>query len=306
MIEVLSGSDLIAEIRSDISSADIYSDANYLTSFNSLNTLLGIKFMFSKTDYCILPVRVRSYGIFKLVSTPVMGKFTQILGTDDYSNRKKIIATNEILRFLKEKFHIVNIALKLDEHALPCVSWNKYHVENQISVTCKLEEIRGKLKLSKGTKAEIGRARKNGLFLRSGTFDELKHCIAATYGRQNRVLPKSIERYSLLLNSDIWSSSLNVVCHENSTPLAANLIVRHSGKSYYFLGGATSLGRQTGAQTFLLTETLFQEEKRSTIFDFEGSIKKSILMNFAQYSDAVTPIYRLYNQNAFFLMKVLN
>jgi lipid II:glycine glycyltransferase (peptidoglycan interpeptide bridge formation enzyme) len=158
------------------------------------------------------------------------------------------------------------------------------------------------------TKRNIQKASKNYTIESNNDFDKFLEINALTYQRQNIEQPIPLE---------IWQSVERVLSEKNQRHIffarntegsleAAIYVIFDISTAYYLAGGATEVGRSTGAMHGLLGHAIQEASKAGcTIFDFEGSMLRGVEPFFRGFGGELTPYFRVFKFANRFLAFVL-
>ena len=69
--------------------------------------------------------------------------------------------------------------------------------------------------------------------------------------------------------------------------------MRGGGTSYYLLGGVSSGFKDTGGRTLCLWHAICSEREHSSVFDFEGSMVRSIDRSFSRFGGEHVPYHSI-------------
>ena len=144
--------------------------------------------------------------------------------------------------------------------------------------------------LKKGTRADIRKAAEQLDVAATEDLDEVARLIAMTYRRQGLAPPPLAATIARILESSALRPHRELLLARDHAGRAHAfaLLARDARHSFYVAGGADPDLRSSGAQSLLLWRAIEQSFGRSTVFDFEGSMKLEIERSFRSFGAVQT------------------
>ncbi|NEZ45601.1 GNAT family N-acetyltransferase [Clostridium niameyense] len=214
---------------------------------------------------------------------------------------RQIEITEELINNLP-KFKMFNYNFNYNyTNFLPFI-WNDFNVN--VKYTYIIEDLTDLEKVYNNfdynTKSMIKRANKSNLKLTDKFgIKEFYEINKKTFDRQNIKMPYTldflIEMDSIL--EEKGNRKMLFALNDNNEVIAGVYILYDNNCAYYLMGGADPKFRSTGAQTFLIWESIRFASTVSKKFDFEGSMIKEIEKPFRRFGGNQKIIYNVYKSS---------
>lgn len=180
--------------------------------------------------------------------------------------------------------------------------WNGFDVN--IKYTYVIEDLTDLEKVYSNfdynVKSMIKRANKNNLKLTDEFgIKEFYEINKKTFDRQNIEMPYTLDFLMELDNTlnEKGNSKIFFALNDNNEIIAGAYILYDDNCAYYLMGGADPEFRNTGAQTFLIWESIKFASTVSKKFDFEGSMIREIEKPFRRFGGTQKIIYNVYKSD---------
>ena len=154
------------------------------------------------------------------------------------------------------------------------------------------------LGLDESIRRQIRKARKKGLTVEvSECWKGLYEMCELTFARQNMRFPYSRDQVARLCKAclDKGSGRIYKIRNKEKQIVSACLVASDKRITYYLLGGSDPQYRDLGSSSLCLWEAIREACGRSEIFDFEGSMSKSIAKFFSSFGASACPYNNLFH-----------
>lgn len=251
---------------------DIVADSWQVLVLNDYEAVMPIPFMRAK----------RNLFIKKVMQPPFCQQLGVFYGGKTNFNIEKMFF-EKFLKFSPQVYHF-NSKANYCPNTLPRINY-------ELPLNRSYPNLRSSFR--KDRKYRINQAEKRKLIITtSGTLDDVLVIFKENY-RSDIYKKKHLKKLKILVKESIEKNRGEVICvkDRNSNLLGGAFIVFDKKRVVYLFSAFSDYGKRQQAPSFLINKLIERFSKTSLIFDFEGSMIKSIASFFRSFNAKKTEYY---------------